>query len=75
MPSAGLDPTGPSLTTVERYDPKSNSWTTMNPMVESRALPCAVETKVGHRRVLVVVGGFEFSADGTFGRSTHHRGL
>jgi Kelch motif len=56
---------GPSLTTVERYDPKSDRWTTMNPMVESRGLPCAVETKVGKRRVLVVVGGFEVSADGT----------
>lgn len=56
---------GPSLTTVERYDPKSDSWTTMNPMVESRVLPCAVQTEVGHRRVLVVVGGFEVSADGT----------
>jgi N-acetylneuraminic acid mutarotase len=61
----GFDLAGQSLTTVERYDPKSNSWATMNPMVESRALPCAVQTKVGQRRVLVVVGGFEFSADGT----------
>jgi N-acetylneuraminic acid mutarotase len=57
---------GPSLTTVERYDPKSNSWATMNPMAESRVLPCAVETKVGKRRVLVVVGGVEFSAEGAF---------
>jgi hypothetical protein len=71
MPSAELPPSGaasfgPSLTTVERYDPKSDSWATMNPMVESRLLPCAVETKVGNRRVLVVVGGAERSADGTF---------
>ena len=59
-PSAGLPRAGcQSLTTVERYDPTSNRWTTMNPMVESRLLPCAVETKVGHRRVLVVVGGFQ----------------
>lgn len=49
---------------MERYDPRSNSWATMNPMVESRYLPCAVETKVGHRRVLVVVGGFEFAPGG-----------
>jgi hypothetical protein len=56
---------GPSLTTVERYDPKSDSWATMNPLVQSRVLPCAVEMKVGKRRVLVVVGGFEFSAEGT----------
>jgi hypothetical protein len=53
------DPAGPSLATMERYDPRSNRWTTMNPMVESRYLPCAVETKVGHRRLLVVVGGFD----------------
>jgi N-acetylneuraminic acid mutarotase len=64
----GFDLAGQSLTTVERYDPKSDSWTTMNPMVESRALPCAVETKVGQRRVLVVVGGFEFPGDGTVDR-------
>jgi N-acetylneuraminic acid mutarotase len=61
----GAAPTGQSLTTVERYDPKSDSWATMNPMVVSRVLPCAVETRVGKRRVLVVVGGFEFSAEGT----------
>ena len=64
----GFDLAGQSLTTVERYDPKSDSWATMNPMVESRALPCAVETKVGNRRVLVVVGGFEFPGDGTVDR-------
>jgi hypothetical protein len=56
------DPAGPSLTTVERYDPKTDSWTTMNPLIESRYLPCAVQTKVGHRRVLVVVGGFDADA-------------
>jgi N-acetylneuraminic acid mutarotase len=60
----GFDLAGQSLTTVERYDPKSNSWATMNPMVESRALPCTVETKVGNRRVLVVVGGFVFAPGG-----------
>ena len=64
----GFDLAGQSLTTMERYDPKSNSWATMNPMVESRALPCAVETNVGNRRVLVVVGGFEFPGDGTVDR-------
>ena len=62
----GAAPTGQSLTTVERYDPRSNSWATMNSMVESRVLPCAVETRVGQRRVLVVVAGAEFSAEGAF---------
>jgi N-acetylneuraminic acid mutarotase len=64
-PPSGAASFGPSLTTVERYDPRSNSWATMNPMAESRVLHCAVQTKVGNRRVLVVVGGFEFSADDT----------
>jgi N-acetylneuraminic acid mutarotase len=64
-PPSGAASFGPSLTTVERYDPKSDSWATMNPMVESRLLPCAVETRVGNRRMLVVVGGAENSADGT----------
>ena len=56
-----------ALTTVERYDPAINSWAAaaMSPMVESWSLPCAVETKVGHRRVLVIVDGFETVADGT----------
>jgi N-acetylneuraminic acid mutarotase len=62
----GLDPADQSLTTVERYDPKSNRWTTMNPLVESRGLPCAIETRVGARRVLVVVGGAELSAGNVF---------
>src|SRR5215203_1139051 len=64
-PPSGPAPFGPSLTTVERYDPTSNRWATMNPLIESRVLHCAVQTKVGNRRVLVVVGGFEASADGT----------
>jgi N-acetylneuraminic acid mutarotase len=37
----------------------------MNPMHESRAVPCAVETRVGARAVLVVVGGSERS-EGVF---------
>jgi Kelch motif len=64
-PPSGAASFGPSLTTVERYDPRSNSWATMHPMAQSRVLHCAVQTRVGNRRVLVIVGGFEFSADGT----------
>jgi N-acetylneuraminic acid mutarotase len=56
---------GASLTAVERYDTKTNTWRTMNPLAESRTLTCAVETKVGKRRVLAVVAGGENSADGT----------
>jgi hypothetical protein len=61
----GFDLTGPSLSTVERYDPASDSWLTMNPMNESRVLPGVCETGVGQRRALVVVGGVEFSASGS----------
>ena len=62
----GSNPAGASLTTVERYDPASDRWTTLAPMAESRILHCAVATRVGGRTVLVVVGGYEVSADGTF---------
>jgi N-acetylneuraminic acid mutarotase len=62
----GTDPNGQSLTTVERYDPTSDSWATMQPMIEARGLPGVVETKVGGRRVLVVVGGAETNAQGDF---------
>jgi len=34
---------GMSMTTVERYDPRSNSWRTMAPMRERRAAPCVVD--------------------------------
>jgi hypothetical protein len=67
----GENRAGLSATTVERYDPKSNRWRTMNPMRESRAAPCAVETKVAGRLVLVVVAGVEFAAgDPVDGRRT-----
>jgi hypothetical protein len=41
-------------------------------MHESRVVPCAVQTTIGHRRVLVVVGGAVFSDTGDFldGRAT-----
>jgi hypothetical protein len=63
---------GPSLTTVERYDPRSNSWRTVAPMHEPRGAPCVVETKVGTRHILVVVAGVVRSATGDFvdGRRT-----
>jgi hypothetical protein len=62
----GTNPDGVSLTTVERYDPASDRWTAMAPMVESRGLPCAVATRIGSRTFLVVVGGQELAAGGTF---------
>lgn len=67
----GLDD-GPSLATVERYDPRANSWRAINPMHESRVVPCVVASRIGHRPVLVAVGGAMFSAAGSFvdGRRT-----
>lgn len=38
---------GPSLSTVERYDPNADSWQTMSPMRESRVRPSVVYTKIG----------------------------
>jgi N-acetylneuraminic acid mutarotase len=61
----GRDADGQALSTVERYDPHSDRWHTMSSMSEARYLPCAVETRVGGRRVLVVVGGRVQVADGT----------
>lgn len=55
----GADPTGLSLASMERYDPRSNSWRMMNPMHESRWVSCAVETTVGKQRVLVAIGGVQ----------------
>ena len=68
----GFGLAGQSLSTVERYDPVSDSWRTTSPMHETRAVPCAVETMVGRQSVIVVVAGVEFSADGIFvqGRRT-----
>ncbi|TWP54329.1 hypothetical protein FKR81_01895 [Lentzea tibetensis] len=60
----GRDERNQTLTTVERYDPRSDSWRTMNPMRESRYLPCVVETVVGNQRVVLAVGGIEHNADG-----------
>ncbi|WP_326835444.1 kelch repeat-containing protein [Amycolatopsis rhabdoformis] len=66
----GLD--GASLTTVERYDPRVNRWSSVAGMKESRLLPCAVETTVGGRKVLVVAGGVELAPGEVFvdGRRT-----
>jgi kelch-like protein 2/3 len=57
----------PSLAAVERYDPRSNSWTVLRSMHETRVLPGAVETRVGDRTVIAVVAGVEFVDGGVFG--------
>jgi N-acetylneuraminic acid mutarotase len=55
----GADGTGRSLASMERYDPVSDSWQFMNSMHESRYAACAVESKVGNRRVFVVIAGVQ----------------
>ena len=61
----GADTVGQSLNVVERYDPRSDRWTTINALNDSRVIPCGVQTTVGRRQVIVVVGGAEFDASGS----------
>jgi N-acetylneuraminic acid mutarotase len=67
----GMD-RGPSLSTVERYNPNADSWQTMSPMHESRVRPSVVYTRIGSKRLLIVVAGVEFSQGGNIvdGRRT-----
>src|SRR5664279_1289704 len=45
----GVDANGTSLTTVERYNPRTNNWFTLQPLNASRALPGVVSTSIaGH---------------------------
>ena len=62
----GDNDAGASLASVDRYDPRSNTWSRQRPMSESRVVPCVVETVVGHRDVLAVIGGAQFDAQGNF---------
>jgi hypothetical protein len=55
----GADRAGRSLASMERYDPVSDSWQFMKSMHESRYATCAVESRVGNRRVLVVIAGVQ----------------
>jgi N-acetylneuraminic acid mutarotase len=58
--------TGTSLTAVERYDPNSDRWRTLNPLREARAAAGVVAKKVANRQVLVVVADAVFDEDGEF---------
>lgn len=55
-----------SLSVVERYDIKRDIWAELPPLHQSRTVPCVVSTHVGHRAVLVVVGGGQYDQDGNF---------
>ena len=62
----GQDAAGASLTVVERYDTRRDTWSELPPLHQSRTVPCVVSTNVGHRAVLVVVGGGQYDQDGGF---------
>jgi N-acetylneuraminic acid mutarotase len=62
----GFDADLDSVATVERYDPGTDRWQTLPSMHETRAVPGATTTRVGNRRVVVVVGG----AQGRLGGGT-----
>jgi N-acetylneuraminic acid mutarotase len=49
-----------TLSTVERYDPRSNKWTTVAAMNQDRGLPGAVAVNHGTDHLIVVVGGCQF---------------
>jgi N-acetylneuraminic acid mutarotase len=57
----GQSAEGNTLSTVERYDPSSNTWTTVAPMNQDRAVPGVVAVNQGSRRLIVVVGGCQFA--------------
>jgi hypothetical protein len=58
----GVDANGASLSTVERYSPRTNDWVTIAPLNESRAFPGVVSTSIAGHPVIVVVGGAELDA-------------
>jgi len=63
----GLAQGGDNLSTVERYDPHSDSWTPRASMNEPRGLPGAAAVSRGSEQLIAVVGG---SSGPLFLRST-----
>jgi N-acetylneuraminic acid mutarotase len=62
----GVGAGGASLTTVERYNPRTNTWATIEPLNKSRAFPGVVATSIAGHPVIVVVGGGNYDASGNF---------
>jgi N-acetylneuraminic acid mutarotase len=58
----GQSPDGTTLSTVERYDPKANTWTAVASMTQDRGVPGVVAVTRGTERDIVVVGGCQFVA-------------
>jgi N-acetylneuraminic acid mutarotase len=57
----GQSRTGTTLSTVERYDPNTDTWTTVAAMNQDRGVPGAVAVSRGLQRFIVVVGGCRFT--------------
>jgi hypothetical protein len=53
----GRNADGNTVATVERYNARTNTWTTVEPMSTDRGAPGVTVAHVGHRTVIVVVGG------------------
>jgi N-acetylneuraminic acid mutarotase len=53
----GLADEGNSLTTVERYDPRTDRWTTLAPMNLGRGVPGGVAIRHGSDTLIAAVGG------------------
>jgi N-acetylneuraminic acid mutarotase len=58
----GQSPDGTTLSTVERYDPKTNTWTAVASMTQDRGVPGVVAVTRGTEGDIVVVGGCQFVA-------------
>jgi N-acetylneuraminic acid mutarotase len=53
----GVSADGNSLTTVERYEPRTNRWKTLAPMHVARRAPGVVAVRHGSDTLIVAVGG------------------
>jgi N-acetylneuraminic acid mutarotase len=51
-----------SVTTVERYDPRTDRWTSVAPMHQTRSVPGATVVGRGRDTQIAVVGGCQFIA-------------
>ena len=56
----GQSADGRTLSTVERYDPRTNNWSAGRPMREARAVPGVSVVSNGLRPLFVVIGGVQF---------------
>jgi N-acetylneuraminic acid mutarotase len=58
----GVTPNGDSLATVDRYDPRTGTWSPIAPMNQARAVPGTTVVGRGRDARIAVVGGCQFTA-------------